>query len=120
MFLEIALYVLVLMIVGMLLFKIAYSLYDSIMHKKPFEEINNFPELKQIIGKLKCPNDFYCVKSANNSLGNRNDSDMKLFLVCLEENLQGCTFSMSTDNHFLCKCPLRDYISSELNNRYNA
>jgi hypothetical protein len=62
MFLEKALYVLVLMIVGMLVFKIAYSLYDSIRHKKPFEKINNFSELEQIIGELKCPKDFYCIK----------------------------------------------------------
>ena len=39
---------------------------------------------------------------------------MKSFLVCLEEKLQGCTFSLSGENHSLCKCPLRDYISNEL------
>ena len=117
MFLEIALYVLVLMIVAMLVFKIAYSLYDSIMHKKPFEEINNFSAIKQIIGELKCPKDFYCFKSANNSLGGRTDSGIKSFLVCLEEKLQGCTFSLYSENHSLCKCPLRDYIFNELNNR---
>ena len=110
MFLEIALYVLVLMIVAMLVFKIAYSLYDSIMHKKPFEEINNFSEIKQIIGGLKCPKDFSCVTSVNK----RKDSKMKSIVPCLEENLQDCTFSMSSENHCLCKCPLRDYISNEL------
>ena len=114
MFLEIALYVLVLMIVAMLVFKIAYSLYDSIMHKKPFEEINNFSAIKQIIGELKCPKDFYCIKSANNSVGNRHERDMESFLVCSEGRLQGCTFLLSSENHCFCKCPLRDYISNEL------
>ncbi len=114
MFLEIALYVLVLMIVAMLVFKIAYSLYDSIMHKKPFEEINNFAEIKQIIGELKCPKDFSCVKSANNAVGNRTDSGMESCLVCFEGSLQGCTFLLPSKNHCLCKCPLRDYISHEL------
>lgn len=114
MFLEIALYVLVSMIVAMLVFKIAYSLYHSIMHKKPFEEINNFSEIKKIIGGLKCPKDFSCVKSAKTSLSNRNDSGVESFLVCSEGNLQGCTFSLSCENHCLCKCPLRDYISTAL------
>lgn len=117
MFLEITLYVLVLMIVGMLVFKIAYSLYDSISHKKPFEEIHKFSELEQIIGELKCPKDYYCIKSPNNPLGGRTDSGIKSFLVCLEEKLQNCTFSLYSENHSLCKCPLRDYISNELNNR---
>lgn len=120
MFLEIALYVMVLMIVGMLVFKILYSLYDSIRYKKPFEEINNFPKLEQIIGELKCPKDFYCFKSGNNGLDNKIDSGMKSFLVCLEEKLQGCTFSLSSEKHSLCKCPLRDYISSELYDRYKS
>lgn len=117
MFLEIALYVLVLMIAGMLVFKIAYSLYDSIRHKKPFEEINKFSDLEHIIGELKCPKDFYCIKSANNPLDDRTDSGMKSFVVCLEEKLQVCTFSLTGENHSLCKCPLRDYISNELYHR---
>jgi len=116
MFLEIALYVLVLMIVCMLVFKIAYSLYDSIMHKKPFEEIKSISELESIIGRLKCPRDFYCYKSRESSLSKKNQVDLESFFTCLEEKIDNCTFSLSSEKQSYCKCPLRNYISNQLNN----
>ena len=116
MILEIALYFLVLMIVGMVVFKIVYSLYDTIRHKKPLEEVNPLSELEKIIGGVKCPKDFYCYKSGKNALSKQEDSGTKSFLICLEEKLQECTFSTSGEHQFLCKCPLRNYIANELNN----
>jgi hypothetical protein len=116
MILEIVLYFLVLVIFGMVVFKIVYSLYDSIRCKKPLEEVTPLSELKKILGGVQCPRDFYCYKSKYNSLSKEEAIGAKSFLICLEEKLQECTFVISSDNHFWCKCPLRNYIANELNN----
>ena len=116
MILEIALYCLVLMIGGMLTFKIAYSFYDSFKNKKPFEEIIPLPMVEKIVGRLKCPKDFYCYKSRYNSLCDKENRTLRPFSICLNEKLQECTFSIPGQNTFLCKCPLRDYIAKELGN----
>jgi hypothetical protein len=116
MILEIALYCLVLMIVGMLVFKMAYGFYDSLKNKKPFEEIIALPTVEKIVGRLKCPKDFYCYKYSSNSLSNKENRGLKQFSFCLHEQLQECTFSVPSQNNFLCKCPLRDYIAKELEN----
>ena len=75
MILEIALYCMVLMIGGMLVFKIAYSFYDSFKDKKPFEEIVPLPMVEKIVGRLQCPEDFYCYQSSHNWLSNREKRD---------------------------------------------
>ena len=116
MILEAALYCLVLMIVGMLVFKMAYGFYDSLKNKKPFEEIISFPTVEKIVGRLKCPKDFYCYKRSYNSLSNKENGGVKPISICLHEQLQECTFSFPGQNNFLCKCPLRDYIAKELGN----
>lgn len=116
MMLEVALYCLVLMIVGMLVFKIAYCIFDSLRTKKPFEEIIPLPTIEKIVGRLKCPKDFYCYKSSCNSLSNKENRGVGLFSICLDEKLDECTFSIPGQNNFLCKCPLRDYIAKELEN----
>ena len=116
MILEIALYCLVLMIVGMLVFKIAFSFYDSFGNKKPFEEIIPLPTVEKIVGRLKCPKDFYCYKSSHNWLSNKENRVVRPFSICLDEKLQECAFSIPAQNNFLCKCPLRDYITKELAN----
>ena len=107
---------LLIMIFGMVVFKIVYSLYDSIRHKKPLEEVTPLSELKKILGRVQCPRDFYCYKSEYNSLSKREAIGAKSFLICLEEKLQECTFVISGEYHFLCKCPLRNYIANELKN----
>jgi len=116
MILEIALYCMVLMIGGMLVFKIAYSFYDSFKDKKPFEEIVPLPMVEKIVGRLQCPEDFYCYQSSHNWLSNREKRDGHPSSICLNEKLPGCNFSIPSQNNFLCKCPLRDYIAKELEN----
>jgi hypothetical protein len=116
MILEISLYILVLMIVGMVVFKIVYNLYVSIKPKKSFEEIKSLSELERIIDGLKCPRDFHCYKSVHNSLDKKTAGDMKSFLFCFKEKLRGCAFSVPSESKSSCKCPLRDYIVRELDN----
>ena len=100
----------------MLVYKIAYSLYDSFRHKKSFEEIIPLSTVEKIIGGLKCPKDFYCYKWRYDSLSNKGNSGMKSFSTCLDDKLQDCAFSVLGQNNFLCKCPLREYIFKELRN----
>ena len=114
--LEIWLYILVLTIFAMVVFKIVYNLYASIRPRKSIEEIESLSELEKIIDGLKCPRDFHCYKSVYNSLDKTKDSDMKTFLFCFKEKLKGCTFSISSGNISSCKCPLRNYITKELGN----
>ena len=116
MILEISLYILVLMIVGMVVFKIVYNLYASIRPKKFLEEIKSLSELDKIIDGLKCPRDFQCYKSAYNAPDTKTGSDMQSFLFCFKEKLRDCAFSVPSESQSSCKCPLRDYISKELNN----
>ena len=110
MVLEISLYILVLMIFGMVVFKIVYNLYASIRPKKSIEEVRALSELEKIIDGLKCPRDFHCYKSRDKNKG----TDMPSFLLCFKEKLRGCAFSISSDGQPSCKCPLRDYIVKEL------
>ena len=116
MILEISLYILVLMIVGMVVFKIVYNLYASIRPKKSLEEIKSLSELERIMDGLKCPRDFQCYKSVYNSLDKKTVSDIKSFMFCFKEKLRGCAFSVPSESQSSCKCPLRDYISKELDN----
>ena len=116
MILEIALYCLVLMIGGMLIFKIAYSFYDAFKGKKHFEAIIPLPTVEKIVGRLKCPQDFFCYKGNYNSLSNKENRGVGPFSLCLNEQLHGCTFSIPGQKNLLCQCPLRDYIAKELGN----
>lgn len=114
MILEIALYCLILLIAVMLIFKIGYSCYDSFRDKKPFEEIIHLSAIEKIVGKLKCPKDFYCYKSNYNLFSDKENWGVKVYSICLDEKLQECAFSIPARDHSLCKCPLRDYIAKEL------
>jgi hypothetical protein len=116
MFLEIITYFLILMIVGMLIFKIGYSLYNSIRPQKSSGEVNHSLKLEKIIGGLNCPRDFSFYKSGLHSLTKKEQAGTESIFVCLEENPQACTFSHFLNNCFYCKCPLRSYIANTLSN----
>ena len=69
--------------------------------------------LEEIIGGLFCPKDFLCYRSNLDSLCKAKDIGMKSFLVCLEENPQGCKFSIDGGDYFFCECPIRTYIAKK-------
>lgn len=72
-------------------------------------------EIEEIIDVMKCPKDFKCYKSGFEYLCKAEDIGLKSFLVCLEENPEGCKFSMRFGySRFFCQCPLRLYIAKKL------
>ena len=71
-------------------------------------------QIEEIIGRMKCPNDFRCWESGFEALCKARDIGQESFLECLEENPQECKFSLSFGYSYFCQCPLRVYIAKEL------
>ncbi len=71
-------------------------------------------EIDRIIGEIKCPKDFLCYKSGFDNLCKARDAGLELFLDCLEEKPEECTFSMLMGSSHMCQCPLRVYICKKL------
>jgi len=66
------------------------------------------------MGELKCPKDFQCYKRKYEELCKTEYFGETKVLVCLEEEPQSCTFSLSYKNKYYCQCPLRNYIAEEI------
>ncbi len=71
-------------------------------------------EIKQIMGEIKCPKDFRCVKS-----GFENLCDVKIrgkgsLHECMDGNPKVCTFAISYGYRYFCDCPLRQYLAKNL------
>ena len=71
-------------------------------------------KIKEIIGKIECPNKFCCLESGFDKGCEARDIGIEDFLECLEHDPQGCPFSFPFGNTHFCKCPLRVYICKEL------
>ena len=71
---------------------------------------DNSGQIEKIINEMECPKDFTCYKSGFNNLCRAKDIGLESFIECLEENPNGCTFSLSFGYSHLCTCPLRIYI----------
>jgi hypothetical protein len=72
-------------------------------------------KIEEIIGQLKCSKDFECYKAGYENLCKAKDIGLESFLECLEQDLQGCQFSIPFGNTRFCQCPLRVYIAKKLN-----
>jgi hypothetical protein len=72
-------------------------------------------EIAEIISGMKCPKDFKCCKSGFENLCKAEDIGMASFLLCLEEDPEWCKFSLRYGSAYLCDCPVRVYITKELN-----
>jgi hypothetical protein len=70
-------------------------------------------EIEEFVGQ-KCPRDFKCYKLRVGISFPKKDNGSALFLECLEEDPVQCKFSMSFGYSHLCQCPLRMFISKEL------
>ena len=114
MFPALMLYLLMGMIIGSLVFKIVYSLYNSLREGLGSNGMQPLVNIKEIIGGITCPKDFLCSTVKSDPLFILEDSGVASLLVCLEKKMQSCTFSYTSGEHFLCKCPLRLYLKSEL------
>ena len=114
MFPALMLYLLMGMIIGSLVFKIVYSLYNSVREGLGNKGMQPIVNIKEIIGGITCPKDFLCSTVKSDPLLQTEDGGLGSLLVCLEEKMQACTFSHTSGERFLCKCPLRLYLKSEL------
>lgn len=71
-------------------------------------------EIKDIIGDLKCPNDFACYKSGFENLCKAQNVGVGSFIRCLYEDPKGCKFAAPIGNAYLCECPVRAYLIKKL------
>ncbi len=113
MFPALMLYLLIGMIIGSLVFKIAYSLYNALREGLRSNGIQPLVNIKEIFGGITCPKDFLCSTVKSDPVFKTDDSGVASLLVCLEKKMQACTFSYPSGERFLCKCPLRLYLKSE-------
>ena len=70
--------------------------------------------IEEIMAGMKCPKDFKCAESGFEKLCKAKDLSLKHYLVCLDETLQECPFSLPFGGVHLCQCPLRVYLSTKL------
>ncbi|MEE8373619.1 MAG: hypothetical protein V3R87_07875 [Dehalococcoidia bacterium] len=68
-------------------------------------------EIESIIGGMKCPRDFVCYKSGLDDLCKAEDVGLKAYLMCLDKDANECKFSLRWKMGRLCQCPLRMYLS---------
>jgi hypothetical protein len=71
-------------------------------------------EVEELIGQMQCSKDFRCYQSGLEVRCKAKDIGIELFLECLEENPQKCSFSFRIASTNLCQCPLRVYIAKKL------
>jgi hypothetical protein len=75
-------------------------------------------DIHKVIGKiiddLECPNNFICYRSEFKRLCRVKDIGMESFLICLENNVLECGFSVKFGDVSFCKCPLRFYIAKNV------
>ena len=114
MFPALMLYLLMGMIIGSLVFKIVYSLYNSVREGLGNKGMQPLVKIKEIIGGITCPKDFLCYTVKSDPLCKTEDSGVASLLVCLERKMQECTFVHTAGERFLCTCPLRSYLNREL------
>ena len=70
-------------------------------------------EIEKIKSEMKCPKDFECCKSKSDNPCRTRDIGIKSFLECLQENPQGCEFSLLFGSSWLCQCPLQIHLAKK-------
>lgn len=73
-------------------------------------------EIEKIMGEMKCPKDFECYKSGSNDPHRTRDVGIESFLECLQENPNGCEYSLSFGYSWFCRCPLQMYLVKQFGN----
>jgi hypothetical protein len=114
MFPALMLYLLMGMIIGSLVFKIVYSLYNSVREGFGNNGMQPLVKIKEIVGGITCPKGFLCATLESDPFFKTEDSGVTSLLVCVEKKMRACTFARTSGERFLCKCPLRLYLNSEL------
>lgn len=82
--------------------------------EKEREDVVRDMKVVGFMGDLKCPKDFQCYKRKYKDLCKTEYFGETKVLLCLEEEPQSCTFSLSYKETYYCQCPLRNYIAEEI------
>ena len=80
------------------------------------EDVVRDMKIVEFMGKLKCPKNFQCYNKKFEELCKADSFGETNVLLCLEEEPQLCTFSLSYKDSYYCQCPLRNYIAEEIGN----
>ena len=67
--------------------------------------------IKEILGSMKCSQDFRCIKAGYQHVCKAKDVGLENFLECLEPDPWDCELSTQFRSSVLCKCPLRVYLT---------
>ena len=68
-------------------------------------------EIEEIISQTACPKNFICYKERFHSLCKAKDVGLDAYVLCLDSNPNGCTFSVRYGYSYYCPCPLRVYVA---------
>ncbi len=71
--------------------------------------------IEEIVNGMSCPRDFICARSGFEVLCSADEIGMDSFLVCLDEEIEGCKFRLRFGTSHYCSCPLRVYLAKHLN-----
>jgi hypothetical protein len=71
--------------------------------------------VEEIIGQMQCPKNFPCVESEFEALCKARDFGLEHYVECLEPEPLRCKFALSFGAGYLCQCPLRVYVSKNMN-----
>jgi uncharacterized protein (UPF0335 family) len=71
-------------------------------------------EVTEIIGGLRCPKNYHCYKTQYKELCKAEFIENLKIMNCLEEDSQGCIFSLLYKDAYYCQCPLRNYIAEKI------
>ena len=71
-------------------------------------------QVDEIRKRMKCSKGFYCAESGFEKLCKAIDIGLKRHLLCLENASAACDFSLLLDRKYYCACPLRVYLTKNL------
>jgi hypothetical protein len=71
-------------------------------------------KIEEILDKMVCPKNFKCADSGFENLCKARDIGLERYLDCLEGTPTACLYALSFGHGYLCRCPLRVYLSKEL------
>lgn len=65
--------------------------------------------------EIRCTKDFLCLEANFTNICKSQDIGLKHHLLCKDEHPQKCVYALPFGNAHICTCPLRRYLSRELN-----
>jgi hypothetical protein len=71
-------------------------------------------QVDEIRKRMKCSKGFYCAESGFEKLCKAKDIGLKNHLLCLENASAACDFSLLLEKEYYCACPLRVYLTKNL------